>query len=77
MPFTQEKTSQRFVMYIPFSLRREIDIWAEKMNMTLAEFGREAFESYLDNKKRQERDQQLMETCQLFETAKPVNSPNL
>ena len=61
------KASQRFVMYIPNALREEIEDWVGKMGMTLAEFGREAFESYLNSKRREERNAQLVETCRLFE----------
>jgi len=64
----QEKNSQRFVMYVPRELRREIQLWAAKKNMTMAEFGRAAFETYLNGKKRQERNEQLMETCRMFES---------
>jgi hypothetical protein len=60
------KTNQRFVMYIPNSLRQEVESWVCQRAMTLAEFGREAFEYYLDNKKREERKKQLAETCRLF-----------
>ena len=67
MSKVQTKTNQRFVMYIPSSLREEIECWVDKMNITYAEFGREAFEHYISNKKREERRQELAETCRLFE----------
>ncbi|MFQ5708948.1 MAG: hypothetical protein ACE5HO_15935 [bacterium] len=60
------KARQRFVMYIPNDLRREIETWASQKGITLAEFGREAFESYLHAKRREERHAQLAETCQML-----------
>lgn len=54
-------------MYIPNSLREEIENWVGKTGTTLAEFGRQAFESYLENNRREERKTQLAETCRLFE----------
>ena len=67
-PRIYTKTSQRFVMYIPNNLRAEIDHWVDKRGMTLAEFGREAFETYLKNKIREEKEAQLAETCRIFES---------
>jgi hypothetical protein len=61
------KPNQRFVMYISNNLREEIEDWVDKMDITLAEFGREAFETYLENKKREQRHAQLAETCRLFD----------
>ncbi|NIR53181.1 hypothetical protein GWO43_31455 [candidate division KSB1 bacterium] len=61
------KSSQRFVMYIPNNLREEIENWVDKMGITLAEFGREAFESYLKDIRREERNAKLAETCRIFE----------
>ncbi|HEX9654379.1 MAG TPA: hypothetical protein VGA99_11760 [bacterium] len=61
------KSRQRFVMYIPNNLREEIEVWVDKMGITMAEFGRDAFESYLSDKRREERKEQLAETCRLFE----------
>ncbi len=61
------KSSQRFVMYIPNRLRQEIEGWVTKKGITLAEFGRDAFEAYLRDIKRKERDAQLAETCRLFD----------
>jgi metal-responsive CopG/Arc/MetJ family transcriptional regulator len=61
------KSNQRFVMYIPNNLREEIENWTNKMGITLAEFGRDAFESYLSDRRREERDEELAETCRVFE----------
>jgi hypothetical protein len=63
---TQLRSDQRFVLYISNTLRTEIEHWVEREDMSLAEFGREAFEYYLTNKKKEERDRQLAETCKLF-----------
>ncbi len=60
------KANQRFVMYIPNNLREEIERWVNKNGITLAEFGREAFQTYLSEKRREERNAQLAETCRLF-----------
>ncbi len=68
MSRTAVKPSQRFVLYVPITLRKEIDDWVNKMGITFAEFGRDAFELYLSNKRKEERDVQLAETCQLFES---------
>jgi hypothetical protein len=54
-------------MYIPNNLREEIEVWVNKMGITMAEFGRDAFESYLSDKRREERNLQLAETCKIFE----------
>ena len=67
MSRVQPKANQRFVLYIPSTLRSEIECWVDKMNMTYAEFGREAFEHYISDKKREERRRELAETCRLFE----------
>ncbi len=64
---TAIKPNHRFVLHIPNSLRKEIEDWVNKMGITFAEFGRDAFESYLRNKRKEERDAQLAETCRLFE----------
>lgn len=61
------KSRQRFVMYIPNNLREEIEVWVDKMGITMAEFGRDAFESYLSDKRREERNEELAETCKIFE----------
>ena len=60
------KPNHRFVMYIPNSLRNEIEDWVNKMGITFAEFGREAFELYLHKKRKEEKNAQLAETCRLF-----------
>lgn len=60
------KSNQRFVMYIPNKLRKEIEKWVKKHGITMAEFGREAFETHLQNKQREERQAQLAETCRLL-----------
>ncbi len=59
---------QRFVLYVPNALRKEIEDWVNKMGITFAEFGREAFELYLSSKRKEERNTQLTETCKLFES---------
>ena len=61
------KPNHRFVLYILNSLRKEIENWVNKMGITFTEFGRDAFELYLSNKRKEERDAQLAETCRLFE----------
>lgn len=53
-------------MYIPNNLREEIENWVNKMGITLADFGRNAFESYLKDIRREERNAQLAETCRIF-----------
>ncbi len=58
----------RVVLYVSNVLRKEIEDWVNKMGITFAEFGREAFELYLSNKRKEERNTQLAETCQLFES---------
>ena len=60
------KSSQRFVMYIPNHLREEIDDLVDKRGITLAEFGRDAFESYLNSIRQEEKRAQLAETCRIF-----------
>ncbi len=65
---TAVKPNHRFVMYIPNSLRNEIEDWVNKMGITFAEFGREAFELYLHNKRKEEKNAQLAETCRMFES---------
>lgn len=62
------KSNQRFVMYIPWELRTEVEDWVNRRGVSLAEFGREALETYLRSKQKEERNQQLVETCKLFET---------
>lgn len=54
-------------MYIPTNLREEIETWVNKMGITLAEFGREAFETYLSDKRKEERTEQLVETCKILD----------
>ncbi len=61
------KPNHRFVLYIPNALRKEIEDWVNKTGITFTEFGREAFELYLSEKRKEERDAQLAETCRLFE----------
>ena len=65
---TAVKPNHRFVMYIPNSLRNEIEDWVNKMGITFAEFGREAFELYLHKKRKEEKNAQLAETCRMFES---------
>ena len=65
---TAVKPNHRFVLYIPNTLHKEIEGWVNKMGISFAEFGRDAFELYLSNKRKEERDAQLAETCQLFES---------
>ena len=62
------KANKRFVMYIPGELRDEIEAWVGRKGSSLAEFGRAAFEFYLCVKKKEERNQQLAETCRIFDT---------
>ena len=64
---TAVKPNHRFVMYIPNALRNEIEDWVNKMGITFAEFGREAFELYLVKKRKEEKNAQLAETCRMFE----------
>jgi len=61
------KPNHRFVLYIPNTLRKEIEDWVNKMGITFAEFGRDAFELYSDKKRKEEKNAQLAETCRLFE----------
>ncbi len=68
MSRTAVKPSQRFVLYIPNTLRKEIEGWVNKMGITFAEFGRDAFELYLSHKRKEERNTQLAGTCRLFES---------
>ncbi len=63
---TAVKPDHRFVLYIPNALRKEIEDWVNKTGITFAEFGRDAFELYLSNKRKEERNTELAETCQLF-----------
>lgn len=65
---TAVKPNHRFVMYIPSALRKEIEDWVNKMGITFAEFGREAFELYLHKKRKEEKNAQLAETCRMFES---------
>ncbi len=58
----------RFVLYVSNALRKEIEDWVNKMGITFAEFGREAFELYLSSKRKEERNTQLAGTCRLFES---------
>ena len=61
------KPNHRFVLCIPDSLRIEIENRVSKMGITFAEFGREAFELYVNETRNEERDAQLAETCRQFE----------
>ena len=65
---TAVKPNHRFVLYIPYALRKEIEDWVNKMGITFAEFGREAFELYLHKKRKEEKNAQLAETCRIFES---------
>ncbi|MCH7678185.1 hypothetical protein IID10_02335 [candidate division KSB1 bacterium] len=65
---TAVKPNHRFVLYIPSALRKEIEDWVNKMGITFAEFGREAFELYLHKKRKEEKNAQLAETCRMFES---------
>jgi len=65
---TAVKPNHRFVLYIPSALRNEIEDWVNKMGITFAEFGREAFELYLHKKRKEEKNAQLAETCRMFES---------
>jgi len=65
---TAVKPNHRFVLYIPSALRKEIEDWVNKMGITFAEFGREAFELYLHKKRKEEKTAQLAETCRMFES---------
>ena len=65
---TVAQPNHRFVLYIPNALRKEIEEWVNKMGITFAEFGREAFDLYLSKKRKEERNAQLAETCRLFES---------
>ncbi len=65
---TAVKPNHRFVLYIPNALRKEIEDWVNKMGITFAEFGREAFELYLHKKRKEEKNAQLAETCRMFES---------
>ena len=65
---TAVKPNHRFVLYIPNTLRKEIEDWVNKMGITFAEFGREAFELYLHKKRKEEKNAQLAETCRIFES---------
>ena len=65
---TAVKPNHRFVLYIPNDLRKEIEDWVNKMGITFAEFGREAFELYLHKKRKEEKNAQLAETCRMFES---------
>ena len=60
------KPNHRFVLYIPNALRLEIEDRVNKMGITFAEFGRDAFELYLAKKRKEEKNAQLAETCRLF-----------
>lgn len=60
------KANQRFVLYISHELRQRIEQWVTTNGITMADFGREAFKSYLENKRKEERMLQLAETCKLF-----------
>ncbi|RMD67237.1 hypothetical protein D6833_00490 [Candidatus Parcubacteria bacterium] len=64
---SQNRGSKRFVMYIPNTLRDEIEACVNETGMTLAEFGREAFATYLCDLRRKKRDAQLAETCRLLD----------
>ena len=61
------KTSQRFVMYISTHLRKEIEDRVRQSGLTLAAFGREAFETYLGQLKKEETDRQLTQTCLIYQ----------
>ena len=61
------KASQRFVMYISTHLRKEIEARVRQSGVTLAAFGRQAFETYLGRLKTEEIDRQLAQTCLIFQ----------
>jgi hypothetical protein len=63
----QRKASHRFVMYISNQLREQVEELVKQNGLTLAAFGRRAFESYLSQLQMEERNRQLAQTCRIFE----------
>ncbi|MCG8603431.1 hypothetical protein MJD09_00310 [bacterium] len=63
----RRKASHRFVMYISGQLREQIEDLVRQNGLTLAAFGRRAFESYLSQLQMEERNRQLTKTCMIFE----------
>ncbi|KAA3658599.1 MAG: hypothetical protein DWQ10_10875 [Calditrichaeota bacterium] len=60
------KNGKRFVLYISQELRNEITDCVNRDGTTLADFARDAFESYLCNRRQEERRRQLEESCMMF-----------
>ena len=68
------KHGKRFVLYISPELREEITERVDKDGTTLADFAREAFESYLKIRNKEEQQSQLAETCALFQASETNGS---
>lgn len=60
------KSGRRLVVYISDDLRQEINGWVDNEGISLADFTRDALESYLREKQREKRNAELKETCQLI-----------
>ena len=60
------KANKRIVMYVPNELCYEIKSWVGENYTTLSDFGREAFRYYLEERRREEVQQQLVESCAHF-----------
>lgn len=62
----KRQDQQRFVFYISDDMRRQIEALVDKHGMTMARFGREALQSYLELKRIEKRKTELLETCKTF-----------
>ena len=62
-----KKSNRRFVLHISSELRQQIEEWVNRNGVTMAYFGRVAFRKFLEDKKRERRQVQLLETCKRFE----------
>ncbi|RMF65318.1 MAG: hypothetical protein D6743_08165 [Calditrichaeota bacterium] len=60
------KTNKRIVMYVPSDLCYEIKNWVGENFTTLSDFGREAFRYYLKERRKEQVQQQLVESCIQF-----------
>ncbi|MFQ5628153.1 MAG: hypothetical protein ACE5I1_05275 [bacterium] len=60
------KSGRRLVVYISEDLREEITGWIDSEGISMADFTRDALDAYLREKKREKRNTELKETCQLI-----------
>lgn len=65
------KNGRRLVVYISEDLREKINDWIDNEGISMADFTRDALESYLRDKQREQRNLELKETCRLISGQNP------